>query len=188
MTATSLTRLLTPARLLLALLLALTPLLLQPPKAVQAAYCANFTFAAATNFGVGSQPYSVAVGDFNGDGHPDLASAIFDSNQVSVRLGNGDGTFEARQDFGVGNDPSSVTVGDFNGDGREDLATAYNNRTPENGLVGAVSILINIASVEITTYRLTRIGDEMERRGLGTGLVNLCVGAGMGTATIIERM
>ena len=30
--------------------------------------------------------------------------------------------------------------------------------------------------------------DEMERRGLGTGLVNLCVGAGMGTATIIERI
>ena len=30
--------------------------------------------------------------------------------------------------------------------------------------------------------------DELERRGLGTGLVNLCVGAGMGTATIIERI
>jgi acetyl-CoA C-acetyltransferase len=30
--------------------------------------------------------------------------------------------------------------------------------------------------------------DEMERRDLGTGLVNLCVGAGMGTATIIERV
>ncbi len=30
--------------------------------------------------------------------------------------------------------------------------------------------------------------DEMERRGLGTGLVTLCVGAGMGTATIIERL
>ena len=29
--------------------------------------------------------------------------------------------------------------------------------------------------------------DEMERRDLGTGLVNLCVGAGMGTATILER-
>ncbi|MFU8896638.1 MAG: acetyl-CoA C-acetyltransferase [Gammaproteobacteria bacterium] len=29
--------------------------------------------------------------------------------------------------------------------------------------------------------------DEMERRKLGTGLVNLCVGAGMGTATILER-
>lgn len=30
--------------------------------------------------------------------------------------------------------------------------------------------------------------DELERRGLGTALVNLCVGAGMGTATIIERV
>jgi acetyl-CoA C-acetyltransferase len=30
--------------------------------------------------------------------------------------------------------------------------------------------------------------DELERRDLGTGLVNLCVGAGMGTATIIERI
>ena len=30
--------------------------------------------------------------------------------------------------------------------------------------------------------------DELERRGLGTALINLCVGAGMGTATIIERM
>ena len=30
--------------------------------------------------------------------------------------------------------------------------------------------------------------DELERRGLGTALVNLCVGAGMGTATIVERL
>jgi len=30
--------------------------------------------------------------------------------------------------------------------------------------------------------------DEMERRGLSTGLATLCVGAGMGTATIIERV
>ncbi|MEJ8567034.1 acetyl-CoA C-acetyltransferase [Elongatibacter sediminis] len=30
--------------------------------------------------------------------------------------------------------------------------------------------------------------DELERRGQGTALVTLCVGAGMGTATIIERV
>ena len=30
--------------------------------------------------------------------------------------------------------------------------------------------------------------DEMERRDLETGLVTLCIGAGMGTATIIERV
>jgi len=30
--------------------------------------------------------------------------------------------------------------------------------------------------------------DELERRDLGTALVTLCIGAGMGTATIIERV
>jgi acetyl-CoA C-acetyltransferase len=29
--------------------------------------------------------------------------------------------------------------------------------------------------------------DEMERRGAGTGLATLCIGGGMGIATIIER-
>jgi acetyl-CoA C-acetyltransferase len=30
--------------------------------------------------------------------------------------------------------------------------------------------------------------DELERRGLGTGLATLCIGSGMGVATIIERV
>ncbi|MDT8319944.1 MAG: hypothetical protein RQ826_05395 [Xanthomonadales bacterium] len=30
--------------------------------------------------------------------------------------------------------------------------------------------------------------DELERRDLSTALVSLCIGAGMGTATIIERV
>jgi len=30
--------------------------------------------------------------------------------------------------------------------------------------------------------------DELERRDLNTALINLCVGGGMGTATIIERV
>jgi acetyl-CoA C-acetyltransferase len=30
--------------------------------------------------------------------------------------------------------------------------------------------------------------DEMERRDLSTGLVTMCTGGGMGTATIIERI
>ena len=30
--------------------------------------------------------------------------------------------------------------------------------------------------------------DEFERRNLSTALVTLCIGAGMGTATIIERV
>jgi acetyl-CoA C-acetyltransferase len=35
---------------------------------------------------------------------------------------------------------------------------------------------------------LATVLDELERRDLATGLVTLCIGAGMGTATIIERL
>ncbi len=38
------------------------------------------------------------------------------------------------------------------------------------------------------TMILGTVLDELERRDLNTALVNLCVGAGMGTATIIERV
>ena len=66
----------------------------------------------------------VAVGDFNGDGKSDLVVADYNSDTVSVLLGNGNGTFQARQAFGTGSSPCSVAVGDFNGDGKSDLVTA----------------------------------------------------------------
>jgi hypothetical protein len=83
---------------------------------------------------VGSNPRSVTAADFNADGKPDLAVANSDSNNVSILLGNGDGTFRAAQNFAVGSAPQSVTVADFNGDGQLDLAVA-------NGS-GNVSILL----------------------------------------------
>jgi hypothetical protein len=82
------------------------------------------TFPAAPNFPAGSYPVSVAVGDFNGDGTPDLAVANEGSNNVSVLLGKGDGTFQPAQSFPAGAGPRSVAVGDFNGDGLLDLAVA----------------------------------------------------------------
>jgi hypothetical protein len=74
------------------------------------------------------------MGDFNGDGKPDLAVANVNSSSVSILLGNGDGTFEAAGD-GVGKYPESVAVGDFTGDGKPDLAVA-------NRGVNDVSILL----------------------------------------------
>jgi len=83
------------------------------------------TFQAAVNYPVETAPNSVAVGDFNGDGKPDLAVANSGSGgPVSVLLGNGDGTFQAAVNFGAGSTPASVAVGDFNGDGKPDLAVA----------------------------------------------------------------
>src|SRR6266704_608224 len=44
-------------------------------------------FAAKVDYGTGSSPYSVAIGDVSGDGKPDLAVANYSSNTVSVLLG-----------------------------------------------------------------------------------------------------
>src|SRR5262249_25521752 len=51
----------------------------------------NGTFQAANTFAVGTVPLGLAVGDFNGDGKLDIATANLNSNNVSVLLGNGDG-------------------------------------------------------------------------------------------------
>ena len=57
----------------------------------------SVNFNPAVNYGAGSAPRSVAVGDFNGDGKPDLVVANTGSNTVSVLLGNGNGTFAGRR-------------------------------------------------------------------------------------------
>lgn len=69
----------------------------------------------------GSGAYAVGVGDFNGDGHPDLAIAYYSSATVQVLLGNGDGTFTAGETLSTGSGPAFVVVSDFNGDGNPDL-------------------------------------------------------------------
>ena len=79
----------------------------------------------------------MTAGDWNGDGKLDLAVANADNNNVSILLGNGDGTFQAKVDYGAGAQPYSVTAGDWNGDGKPDLAVT--NFSAEN----AVSILLN---------------------------------------------
>jgi Ca2+-binding RTX toxin-like protein len=79
--------------------------------------------------------WAVAVGDFNGDGFSDLATANNGSSNVSIRLGTGTGSFSAASNFSVGSNPYSVAVGDFNKDGKLDLVTA--NQSANN-----VSILL----------------------------------------------
>jgi hypothetical protein len=82
------------------------------------------SFFTAPAVPVGNGPVGQAVGDFNGDGHADLAVINQASNTVSVLLGNGDGTYQPKIDYATGAAPTGVVVADFNADGKLDLAVA----------------------------------------------------------------
>jgi hypothetical protein len=95
------------------------------------------TFAAKVDFGTGTEPYSTAIGDFNGDGRLDIAVANLQSDTVSILLGTGSGTFGPKSDFAAGPSPVSVAVGDFNNDGKLDLAIANRGGNSISILLGA---------------------------------------------------
>src|SRR5258707_1046700 len=106
--------------------------LLKPEAAVQ-----PVSFGPKTDFGTGDFPFSVAVGDFNGDGKFDLAVANVSSNTVSILWGTGPGPFGPKTDFGTGSSPASVAIDDFNGDGKLDLAVANAGAATVSILLGA---------------------------------------------------
>jgi len=97
----------------------------------------------------GVYAFSVAVGDFNGDGKADLAVANecpngnCDAGAVSVLLGNGDGTFQAAQTYSSGGSEAySVAVGDVNKDGKADLIVANGCQSVSQCTNGVVGILL----------------------------------------------
>jgi hypothetical protein len=71
---------------------------------------------------VGQFPNEVVAGDFNGDGIPDLVVLALD---LTILLGNGDGTFHALPSTRLGDAPVAVVLGDFNQDGKTDLVISY---------------------------------------------------------------
>ena len=102
-------------------------------------------FQAKQDFTTGLSPASVAMGDLDGDGKPDLAVANESSNTVSVYRNTsssgsiGSGSFAAKVDFITGSSANSVAIGDVDGDGKPDLVVAnYGSST--------VSVLRNTAT------------------------------------------
>jgi len=80
-------------------------------------------FEPGVNYPFGANANCIAVADFNGDGHADIATADF-YGEVGVLLGNGDGTLQPAVSYAAGPNPQWIVTGDFNGDGRADLAVS----------------------------------------------------------------
>jgi hypothetical protein len=144
-----------------------------------------------------SAPSSVVTADFNGDGKLDLAVTNVDSNDVSVFLGNGDGTFQPAVQYPVGQQPTSIAVGDFNGDGKLDLVVVDSadatvtillgegdgtfQTLPEVPAFGASPAGLAVGDFNGDGKLDLAVTNENSGANLGSGTVSILLGNGDGT-------
>ena len=97
------------------------------------------TFQAPRQFAIGASQFpnpegatfnqggfrrAIVSADFNDDGIIDVAVTNYDSGDVSVLLGRGDGTFQPERRFDAAPAAFALAVGDVNNDGNQDLVVA----------------------------------------------------------------
>jgi hypothetical protein len=123
--------------------------------------------------------YGVVMADFNRDGNPDIATALFsDPSFVSVFNGNGDGTFQPAVNYNAkGNAGTGIAAGDLNGDGSPDLVMA-------NVSDQSVSVLLNTGGTFLKTsssLNPSHVGDSVT---FTTTVKQSVPGTGVPTGTV----
>src|SRR5262249_36574729 len=158
------------------------------------------TFQPQVTYAVGTFPDAIVAGDFNGDGHLDLAVAnnyVNDVTQtrvgeVSILLGNGDGTFRSTVSYQVGYYPAGIVAGDFAGTGHLDLAVNSLGDNTVSVLLGngdgtfQPPVVYPVGSGPASIVEGDFNGDghlDLATSNKGTGDVTVLLGNGDGTFT-----
>ena len=110
-------------------------------------------FTETTSVVAGLNSKDVVIGDFNEDGHQDLATTNPGDNTVSINLGNGDGTFGLKTNISVGTNPVGIAIGDFNNDEIQDFTTT-------NYVDNTVSIVLGQGSGTFATAISVTVGTD----------------------------
>ena len=149
-------------------------------------------FLPVVRYPAGEATMSVAMGDFNHDGRPDIAAGNPASGDASVLLGAGDGTFEAERRVRTGKIPIDLALLDGDGDGHLDLVQSISAdgislvRGLGDGTFGPQAILgiiVSPASVAAADFDGDGVQDLIaagRARSIEPGNVALLAGRGDG--------
>jgi hypothetical protein len=100
----------------------------------------------------GNNPYGLVIADFNEDGDLDVATTNYISGDVSVLLGNGDGTFQTQGMTTGFNTPAWNAVGDLNLDGNIDMVLSLQ-------FAGEISVCFGLGNGAFQTPQYLSVGD-----------------------------